>query len=98
MAALRLNLAVEMIGKLLSPLFFALKGFMKLKNQKLFLIIKDGDLLEPKEITEKLESSIVIFERLLNGQQLEKVYFEAAKTELENLKHFLLVSLGEQNV
>lgn len=65
---------------------------MKLKNQKLLLVVKDGELLELKDITEKLESSIVIFERLLKGQRIESIYFEAAKTELENLKNFLLVN------
>ena len=63
---------------------------MKIQNQSMILIIRDGEMLEAKAIAEKLETSIVIFKRLLKGEKLENIYLEAAKTELQNLKDSLL--------
>ena len=64
---------------------------MKIKNQSKILIIRDGEMLEVRAIIEKIESSLVIFDRLINGEELEKIYFEAAKTELQNLKDSLMI-------
>ena len=85
MAAFRLNLAVGAIGKLLSPLFFVLKGPMKITNLSAILIVRDGFLFRSKAISKKLERPIAAIEMAMGGKKLPKTFLEQALADLEYL-------------
>lgn len=70
---------------MLSPLFFAMKGSMKIANFNAILIVRDGFLFRSKAISKKLERPIAAIEMAMGGKKLPKVFLEQALADLEYL-------------